>query len=105
MVANERQMLTAAGHDVQTWRANNPHNTLPAARDFALAPWNPIRARQVRQQCDAARPDVAHVHNTWFAASPSVIAAVARADVPVVMTLHNYRLACANGEMTRNGRP
>jgi glycosyltransferase involved in cell wall biosynthesis len=51
------------------------------------------------------RPDVAHVHNTWFALSPAAVAALDRAGVPVVVTLHNYRLLCANGQLFRDGRP
>jgi glycosyltransferase involved in cell wall biosynthesis len=105
VVAAERAMLEAAGHAVDTWRIENPDGTLLAARDFALAAWNPLRARALRSHCEAMAPDVVHVHNTWFAASPSVIAAAAGTGVPVVMTLHNYRLVCANGEMLRDGRP
>ena len=105
VVAAEHEMLTAAGHRVETWLAENPDSTPAALRDFALAPWNPLQARRVRRRCRADAPDVAHVHNTWFSASPSVIDAAARAGVPVAMTLHNYRLACANGELLRDGRP
>jgi glycosyltransferase involved in cell wall biosynthesis len=52
-----------------------------------------------------AAPDVAHVHNTWFTLSPSVIAALHRANVPVVMTLHNYRMVCVNALVFRDGHP
>jgi glycosyltransferase involved in cell wall biosynthesis len=51
------------------------------------------------------RPDIAHVHNTWFALTPSVIAALDAAGVPVVVTLHNYRLLCVNAALFRDDRP
>jgi glycosyltransferase involved in cell wall biosynthesis len=51
------------------------------------------------------RPDVAHVHNTWYRWTPSVFSALGKADVPVVMTAHNYRLVCANGVLWRNEAP
>ena len=49
------------------------------------------------------RPDVVHVHNTFPLLSPAVLYACRAAAVPVVVTLHNYRLACANGSFFRDG--
>jgi glycosyltransferase involved in cell wall biosynthesis len=40
------------------------------------------------------QPDVVHVHNLYPLLSPSVLEACTDAGVPVVMTLHNYRLTC-----------
>ncbi|RYF96445.1 MAG: hypothetical protein EOO00_02675 [Chitinophagaceae bacterium] len=48
------------------------------------------------------RPDLIHVHNYFPLLTPSIFAAAKAADVPVVHTLHNYRLFCANGLMLRN---
>jgi glycosyltransferase involved in cell wall biosynthesis len=50
------------------------------------------------------RPDVVHLHNTWFALSPAVVHSVVKQGAPLVMTLHNYRMECANGQFFRNGR-
>ena len=60
-------------------------------------------ARPARLSRSSGR-DVAHIHNTWYSLSPSVIAAIHDAGIPVVMSLHNYRLACVTGEMYRDGR-
>jgi glycosyltransferase involved in cell wall biosynthesis len=49
------------------------------------------------------RPDVVHVHNTWFALSSSAVAAAADTGVPVVMTLHNFRLGCLSTDLFRDG--
>ncbi len=51
------------------------------------------------------RPDIAHVHNIWPHMTPSVYLACRDAAVPVVQTLHNYRLACNGDFLTRNGSP
>jgi glycosyltransferase involved in cell wall biosynthesis len=48
---------------------------------------------------------VAHVHNTWFTLSPSVLGALHQSKIPVVMTLHNYRLVCVNALVFRDGKP
>ena len=51
------------------------------------------------------QPDVAHIHNTWFALSPSIVPAIASQGVPIVMTLHNYRMTCINAHLLRDGIP
>jgi glycosyltransferase involved in cell wall biosynthesis len=51
-----------------------------------------------------SRPDVAHVHNTWFALSPSILHALHAERIPIVMSLHNYRLMCVNASLFRDGR-
>ena len=49
------------------------------------------------------RPDVVHVHNFFPLFSPAVYYACRTAGVPVVQTLHNYRLLCANSLLFRDG--
>lgn len=44
-----------------------------------------------------------HVHNLYPLISPSVIRAAKRCGIPVVATVHNYRLVCAKGTYFRNG--
>jgi glycosyltransferase involved in cell wall biosynthesis len=50
-------------------------------------------------------PDIVHVHNVFPLLSPSIYSAVSRARVPVVQTMHNYRLTCANAILLRNEKP
>jgi glycosyltransferase involved in cell wall biosynthesis len=50
------------------------------------------------------RPDVVHFHNTLPLISPSAYYACARHGVPVVQTLHNYRLVCPAATFLREGR-
>jgi glycosyltransferase involved in cell wall biosynthesis len=101
----EADLLSRAGHQVVRYVTDNPTGRLSAATSLAMSAWNPAAARALHRVVDRARPEVAHVHNTWFALSPSVIVALGRAGVPVVMTLHNYRLLCINGMLFRDGRP
>ena len=49
----------------------------------------------------AFRPDVVHAHNTWSLVSPSVYWAAAKAGVPTVNTLHNFRLLCPQATFLR----
>lgn len=50
------------------------------------------------------RPDVVHVHNTFMRISPSIYSVCQEANVPVVQTLHNYRLFCSAATLFRNGQ-
>ena len=52
-----------------------------------------------------SRPHVVHFHNTFPLISPSAYYAARKHGVPVVQTLHNFRLLCANAIFMRDGRP
>jgi glycosyltransferase involved in cell wall biosynthesis len=43
------------------------------------------------------KPDIAHLHNIYHQLSPSILTSLKRHGVPTVMTLHDYKLVCANG--------
>jgi glycosyltransferase involved in cell wall biosynthesis len=103
VVRAEGELLAAAGHDVVLHAARNPSGVVTTGASLAMSAWNPLAAREMREVAERLRPDIAHVHNTWYALSPSVLAALTAADVPVVMTLHNYRLLCANATLFRDG--
>src|SRR5690606_5599265 len=48
-------------------------------------------------------PDVCHAHNVYHHLSPSVLAAVKRSGVPLVVTLHDLKLACPAYSMLSRG--
>jgi glycosyltransferase involved in cell wall biosynthesis len=104
VVENEATLLRTAGHDVRTLLARNPDDTRSVGT-FAAAPWNPAALRRIRREAEAYQPDVVHVHNTWFAMSPAVFTPLQELSIPVVMSLHNYRLICAAGTLFRDGAP
>lgn len=61
-------------------------------------------ARRVRDALAAFAPDVVHIHNFWPQATLAVHYTCRRAGVPVVQTLHNYRILCAADTLLRNRR-
>jgi len=106
VVRAECDLLRSAGHDVVEWRRHNPDGALAAAVALLGAPWNPVRAHEAARAAAESAADVVHVHNLWFATSPAALRSVRRATAaPIVMTLHNYRLTCANGLLQRDGNP
>ena len=50
------------------------------------------------------RPDVAHIHNVFPLLTPSVYRTLKRCGVPVVQTVHNFRMLCPNGQFYVRGR-
>ena len=104
VVDREAAELAEAGHDVVRHVVSNEGGTADTVGSLLVAPWNPRAARSVVGTIDRERPDVVHVHNTWFRLSPASIVAASRAGVPVVHTLHNTRWLCVNGQMIRDGR-
>jgi len=63
---------------------------------------NPFAARDVAKKCMEFKPDIVHFHNTFPLISPFAVKSASK-YAPVVMTLHNYRTACAAGVPTRDG--
>lgn len=105
VVDTHRSLLQNAGFEVRRFEVQNPDGGLAATRQLAVAAWNPMSASRVRSMVREWRPAIAHIHNTWFSATPSVISALRSEGIPSVMTLHNYRLVCINAQLLRDGRP
>jgi len=106
VLAAEADLLRSSGHEVVQWSNQNPAGGAATVKALLQAPANRSAAAAVAEAARRCEPDVVHVHNTWYASSPSVFGALQEAVAgPVVMTLHNYRLACANGLLLRNGSP
>lgn len=51
------------------------------------------------------KPNIVHVHNLFYKATPSVLKCAKKYNIPVVMTLHNFRLICPNGLLLKNEKP
>ena len=104
----ESQLLRDHGYEVEEFTRSNDEELDAPLRTRAeaalLMPWNPRSAGRMREALARFRPDVVHVHNTFPLLSPSVVAECGRSGIPVVCTLHNYRLFCAATVALRNDR-
>jgi glycosyltransferase involved in cell wall biosynthesis len=103
----ERQLLERAGHQVVVFRRSNwDVNSYSGVNRLVLiqkAIWNGDVRGKFADVLRAEKPDVVHIHNTWVMISPSIYSACREAGVPVVQTLHNYRLMCPVGTFFRDG--
>jgi glycosyltransferase involved in cell wall biosynthesis len=109
-VEAERVLLSQAGVDVCQVIFDNAdlEESRSLVGDIELAAsavWSRSAAERVASAIRENRPQVVHVHNTFAAASPSVFRAATALGVPVVQTLHNYRVVCPAATLFRDGRP
>jgi glycosyltransferase involved in cell wall biosynthesis len=106
VVDMEREMLCGAGVTVDLLEVSNDQITGAAAKigTAVQVPYSFASRRLAAARMRAFQPDVVHVHNFFPALSPSIYDACRAARVPVVQTLHNYRLVCANALLFRNGK-
>ena len=61
--------------------------------------------RKMEALINDTRPQLAHLHNIYHQISPSILRALKRHGIPVVMTLHDFKLACPSYTFLRNGTP
>ena len=102
--AAECAMLQAHGHRVITYERNNDAGGLVQKLLLPLrAIYSTKTVREVRALIRKEQVDLVHVHNTLLTISPSVFQACFKEHVPVVQTLHNFRIFCPNGILMRDG--
>jgi len=102
----ESQLLKDKGHDVRVlfFQNSNPEGSVGKITKGMRAIYDRNSYRVVKNEIEVFRPDVVHVHNFFYAASPSIFYAAKKMNVPAVLTLHNYRLICANALLLRHGQ-
>jgi glycosyltransferase involved in cell wall biosynthesis len=109
VVDQTADLLRSSGHAVDLYALHSDHIAHMGRKDRALLPfrsvWSFRSERDLTFRLHESRPDIVHVHNTFPLWSPSVLRSASRAGLPVVATLHNFRLMCANGVLQRDGGP
>jgi glycosyltransferase involved in cell wall biosynthesis len=103
--AQETELLRGRGHQVVLYRASNDQvkdqNPLVTVANTI---WNQRAYGELRELLYREKPDIVHVHNTFQVISPAIYYAANEEGIPVVQTLHNYRLLCPASTFFRNGK-
>jgi glycosyltransferase involved in cell wall biosynthesis len=100
----ESALLESYGHRVVRYTTHN--DQVAGMNRLALAGntvWNSGTYQKLRALIRQERPQVVHFHNTFPLVSPAGYYAAKAEGVPVVQTLHNYRLLCPNALFFRDG--
>ncbi len=108
VVKNERKLLEDQGHEVILYSRNNlelknlskiQKLCLPFTTIFSLKTYKEVK-RIIKEQ----KIDIVHVHNTLNLISPSVYYAAFACKIPVVQTIHNFRLLCAGATFYKENK-
>ena len=108
VVGNEIKLLRDHGHEIITYERYNDSLKEKGIffNLFKILPglfWSPKTFFDLRKIIKDFKPDVAHIHNLFYLLSPSVYDALRSEKIPVVHTLHNYRLFCPGALLMRDG--
>jgi glycosyltransferase involved in cell wall biosynthesis len=105
---SEKRLLERTGHKVLSYVRTNMELQSASLLDWiAIAPrivWSSKTRHDFAAILDLERPDIVHVHNTFMVISPSIYSACSERGIPVVQTLHNFRLLCPGAHFFRDGR-
>ncbi len=106
VVRNEKRLLEEHGHKVYTYYRSNKELEKKSIIGKSILPFTAIysfkTAREVKKIIKDNHIDIVHVHNTLTMVSPSVFYAAFACKVPVVQTLHNFRMLCPAGSFFRD---
>jgi len=102
--ATEVAMLREKGHSVIEYTDHNDRiKTINPLVVFRNTLWSSYTCKRFVKLIREEKPDIAHFHNTFPLISPSAYYACKKMNVPVVQTLHNYRLLCPGANFFRSG--
>lgn len=105
VVEAEIALLRSCGHAVEIYsRSNDDVASMPPLALARHTLWSSRTTHDLVKLMRGFRPDIIHTHNTFPLISPSIYWAAERAGVPVVQTLHNFRMMCLNALFLREGQ-
>ena len=107
VVANEKKMLEKHGHKVVLYSRNNVELKQMSKSQKIWLPittvFNPRTYREIKKLIRQENIEIVHVHNTLNLISPAVYYAARSMKVPVIQTIHNFRLLCPGATFYRDG--
>ena len=118
---NTGELLREHGHEVVyftlKWSDNRPspyEKYFPESKETRHGPLRQVRnlinyfyhfeaAKKIEQLILDEKPNIAHIHLMWGQITPSVLPVLRRHGIPVLFTVHDYRIVCP-AYTFRNGR-
>ena len=112
------ELLTDHNHNVSYLTSGDARNVIvskhtvdgidvvsPSFVDMTKFIYSRDAQRKIRAVIEQSRPDVAHLHIYYGQITPSIFPVLREYGIPVIQTLHEYKLFCPVATMTRNGDP
>lgn len=105
VVNAEIDLLRNHGHEVAVYRRHNDEITnMSKLAVVGSTIWSQRTSNEIDELCDRFQPDLIHGHNTFPLISPTLFWTATRRKIPVVQTLHNFRLLCPEAMLLRDGK-
>ncbi|MBN2532752.1 MAG: glycosyltransferase family 4 protein [Spirochaetales bacterium] len=119
------ELLKEKGHEVYFWGMNDPCNPpLPFSEFFISGVdyyakttlknkitlafrviYSFHAKKQLKKMLELVKPDIIHLHNIAHQISPSILHTIKKTKIPVVMTLHDFKLVCPYWYLLRKTKP
>ncbi len=104
VVDAEVALLRRRGHEVCPYRRDNAELEHISRLKAGLSTlWSQQTVADIRRLHARFKPQLIHAHNTFPLISPSLYAVARELRLPVVQTLHNFRLICPQAMLLRDG--
>lgn len=100
VVDSQIRLLRAHGHKVVTYFRSSEELdelSLGKVRAFFTGFYNPKSIKEIKEVILKERPELVHIHNLYPLISPAILPMIKSLGIPIVMSVHNYRLICPNG--------
>ncbi len=106
VVINEKRLLEQFGHQVQVVYFNNAEisNTFQKIKVVVGVLYCNTSKNSLKTEIKNFGPDVIHVHNIFPKISPSIFFLAKKLNIPIVQTIHNYRMICPSATLLFNGK-
>lgn len=107
VVRQEANILRNKGVELKEYRRSNREikGIMGSFRASFQAVWARDTMRDITALIQDFKPEIMHFHNTWLLISPAPYWTARKYGIPVVQTLHNYRLLCPNAQLIKKGEP
>lgn len=101
-------MFATLGYEVTQLRmttSGSRESLTGKVRGFISGIYCPSGVKAMREILLKEKPNLVNVHNLYPFISPAALRECKKAGVPVIMTIHNFRLMCPTGLFMREGKP
>lgn len=103
VVDDEIYLLRSHKHNILTYhRSNNDINNLNLILLSKQTIWSERTKQELIKIINKFNPNIIHAHNTFPLISPSLYWTASHYKIPIIQTLHNFRLMCLNAMFLRN---
>lgn len=105
IVESQIQVLRKNGHNVKSYfRSSEEIDTMSFGKPkaFFSSFFNSRSINSIKTIIREFKPEIIHIHNLYPFIPPVILKIIKQYDIPIVMTVHNYRLICPNGLLFNN---